>query len=171
MSAEDAFLSELAAKRQQEGGSDFRLSLQSVGGSTRALAEELGVSQRTVQRWRNYDEGTGKQSRNPGRSPQAGDLKAMADVQRDQRALDRMAQATEFQAEIEVNYVPDGADEGNRAAYAAVQPLNMAPVVELYRQNAPMADVGAALTAAINQSYLPETSFVGVTDVTELSLQ
>jgi hypothetical protein len=168
MSAEDAFLAALAQER--EGGSNFRLALEAVGGSTRALAEELGVSQRTVQRWRNYDEGTGKQARSPDRSPQASELKAMADTQRDQRALDRLAEADDFEAEIEVDYIASGnpQDDGSRDAYSR-EPLNLRPAVALYRQGAPMAAVGAALRGAIADSYLLPAG-VAVRDVNSFSL-
>lgn len=168
MSAEDAFIQALAAAR--EGGSDFRLALESVGGSTRTLAEELGVSQRTVQRWAAYESGSGAQARNPERSPQAGDLKAMANVEREGRALDRMAEASGFSADVDVDSVSRGQryDEGSRQAYN-VHPFSMRPAVELYRQNAPMSEVGAALTSAIAESYHVPAA-VEITDVSNLTL-
>lgn len=154
MSAESAFLEALASARESGGDSNFRLALESVGGSNRALADELGVSIRTVQRWAAYEEGGGKQARNPEASPVAGDLKAMADVERDQRALDKLAGADSFNAEIDVDYTGGGRaqDEGSRSAYNVLA-FNMAPVVEAYRSGAPLADVGAQLTSAIAESY------------------
>lgn len=168
MSAEDAFLQALAAESVE--GSNFRLALESVGGSTRTLADDLGVSQRTVQRWAAYESGAGHQARNPERSPQAGELRTMADVERQQRALDRMAEASGFSAEIEVDYVGSGnpSDEGERSAYN-VAPFSMRPAVEAYRSGQPLAEVGAALTSAIADSYgLPAA--VDITNVSSLTL-
>jgi hypothetical protein len=154
-SLEDAFLASVDAEYGR--GSDFRLALESVG-STRELAAELGVTQRTVQRWAAYERGEGHQARNPARSAKAGDIRAMADVERRERALDRLENMTAFDSEsADVNYMTeDGRDEGARHA-RSVAPLNLRPVVELYRQNAPMAEVGAAFASALGASYgLPD---------------
>lgn len=153
MTGEAAFLEALAAAREA-GESDFSLALEAVGGSTRTLADELGVSQRTVQRWAAYESGGGAQARNPSNSPHAGDLRAMADVQRDQRALDRLADAEAFSADIEVEYIGSGraSDEGSRGAYN-VGPFSMAAAVEAYRSGQPLSEVGAQLTSAIAESY------------------
>lgn len=169
MSAEDAFLEALAEAR--EGGSDFRLALESVGGSTRTLAEELGVSQRTVQRWAAYEAGGGAQARNPANSPHAGDLRAMADVQREQNALDKLADADSFSADVEVDYVASGSpeDDGDRRAYNR-GPFNMAPAVEAYRSGRPMSEVGAALKDAIAESYILPAA-LDIRDITSFSVR
>jgi hypothetical protein len=166
----DAFAELLANERASEAGSNFRLALESVAGSTRALADELGISQREVQRWNNYDTGSGRQSRNPERSSHAGDLKALADVEREQRALNRIAEAQGFSADIDVDSVSRGQryDEGSRQAYNRV-PADFRPAAELYRQGAPLASVDAALSDAIAESYgLPGT--VEITNVSGIML-
>jgi hypothetical protein len=171
MSAEDAFIEALAAERGYGGESNFRLALESVGGSTRTLADELGVSQRTVQRWAAYESGSGAQARNPSNSPQAGELKVMADVEKDARtqtALDRMADYDSFDADIELEYVASGdaRDDGDRRAYPAVAPLNMRPAVDAFRNG---GDFGARLSDAIAESYGVPASDT-VTNVSSLNL-
>lgn len=163
-SPDEAFLEALNEARA--GGSDFRLALESVGGSTRTLADELGVSQRTVQRWAAYESGTGAQARNPSRSPQAGDLRAMAASEREARALDRLERFNDFEADLDVNYQEAGGkDEGARSGRPMQAPLNLRPVVELYRQNAPMSEVGAAFASALGASYgLPESLVISNID-------
>lgn len=148
----EAFTS--ALREAAAGGSNFRLALEAVGGSTRTLADELGVSQRTVQRWAKFEAGGGGQARNPERSPQARDLRAIADAEREARALDRLEGMNDYAADLDVNYESeDGEDEGARSGRPIEKPLNLRPAVELYRQNAPMSEVGEAFARALGESY------------------
>jgi len=152
MNPAEAF--DAALREEYSAASNFRMALEAVGGSTRTLAEELGVSQRTVQRWAKFEAGAGGEGRNPARSPQAGELRAMADAQREARALERLERMTDFEADLDVNYEDeDGEDEGARSGRPMAAPLNLRPAVELYRQNAPMAQVGAAFASALGASY------------------
>lgn len=169
MSAYDAFVDALADLAQ--GGSDFQMAREAAGGTNRGLADELGVSIRTVQRWANYDEGTGKQSRNPERSPQAGNLKELAAGARQERALDRMAGADSFSADIDVDYMEGYArPDGSRQAYNANRaPAPMRAAVDLYREGKPAAEIGAAVSAAIAESYgLPAQVEIG--DISHISV-
>lgn len=166
----DAFREALAAQRV--AGSDFRLAFESVRSSTRLMAQELGVSQRTVQRWRNYDLGTGAERRNPSASPKASDIRAMADVEREQRALNQLADAASFDTDsVDVNYMTEaGTSYGSRHARTMVERLNMGPAVELYRSNAPKGDLDDAVATALGASYgLPED--ILITDVSGLTVQ
>jgi hypothetical protein len=170
-SLEDAFVGALEAEYIAGfGGSNFRMALEATGGS-RALAAELGVSQRTVQRWAAYDSGSGAQARNPDRSPQRDELRAMADVQRQQKALDRLGEMSSFdtdEAEVESVSRGDRNDEGTRHAQGSG--LDMKPVVAAFRSGAPMSAVGEAFSAALGASYgLPAT--VQITGVEGLSLR
>lgn len=133
------------------GGSNFRIALQAVGGSTRELAAELGVSQRTVQRWAKFEAGAGGEGRNPERSPQARELKAMADSEREARAMERLADFEEFEADLDVEY--EGRDEGAREGRTYAAPLDLHPVVRLAQQGASRAEIGAAFANAIKASY------------------
>lgn len=169
MTPADAWDAAIAA--QAERGSNFRLALEAVGGSTRELAAELGVSQRTVQRWGRFESGRGGEGRNPERSPQAGELKAMADVQRDARALEHLAAMEAFEADLDVNYEDeDGEDEGARKGQTMVAPLNLRPVVRMAQEGASRADVGAAFAAALGASYGLPASLV-ISNIEHLSLQ
>lgn len=155
MSPEDAFRAALDAEMQR--GSDFRDALRFFGGSTRAMADELGVSQRTVQRWAAYDAGAeGKQARNPMASPKAGDIRAAADAEREERAIQRLSEAEEFDTdEVDVDY--EESDEGSRHAQTMAAPLDLSQAIALYRGAAPMADVGRAFADALGASYgLPQ---------------
>jgi hypothetical protein len=149
VSPEDAFLGALRDAYEREG-SDFRLALEFFG-STRNMAEELGVSQRTVQRWAAYDAGAGdRQARNPERSPHAGDIRAAADAAREERAIQRLSEAEGFEAEVDVEY--EDQDEGSRNA-RSLSPLDLSQTINLYRSAAPMADVGRAFADALGASY------------------
>lgn len=154
MSPDEAF--ERALAGEMAGGSNFRLALEAVGGSTRTLAAEMGVSQRTVQRWAAYERGeAGKEARNPERSPMAGEIRAMADAQREERALERLDNMRAFESDsADVNYEDeDGEDEGARRAQTMAAPLNLRPVTELFRQGGSRAEVGAAFARALGDSY------------------
>jgi transcriptional regulator with XRE-family HTH domain len=171
VSPEDAF--EAALEHEYERGSNFRVALEAVGGSTRELAEALGVSMRTVQRWNAYESGSGAQARNPERSPQAGELRAMADAERQARALERLANMSEFEAdeaELEdVSRSDEPEDAGTRHPYS-VQKLDLRPTIDTYRSGAPMAAVGAAFADALAASYgLPAT--LHITSIDGLTLR
>jgi hypothetical protein len=170
MTPADAFESALQAEYGR--GSDLRMALEAVGGSTRTLADELGVSQRTVQRWQKFESGAAGERRNPATSGKSDDLRAMADVQRQERALDRLANMSEFDSDsADLNYeTDDGEDEGSRQARTAVAPLNMRPTVDLYRRGAAPAEVGASFASALGASYgVPET--LVITNIEGLTLR
>jgi hypothetical protein len=153
MTPEAAFLEQVHAYAGG-GDSDLRLAYESVGGSTRTLAEELDVSQRTVQRWLKFEQGGGGEGRNPARSGKAGDIRAMADAEREARAIARLSDVEEFDSDsVDVEAVSSGDDEGARHAQTMVEPLNLKPTVSLYRSGAPMAEVGKAFADALGASY------------------
>lgn len=165
MNPADAFREALNA--EMDRGSDFRDALRFFGG-TRAMADELGVSQRTVQRWAAYEAGGGAQARNPMNSPHAGDIRAAADAEREERAIQRLSEMDEFDTdEVDVDYEDE--DEGTRHAQTMAGPLDLSQTIALYRGAAPMADVGAAFAAALGASYgLPEG--INITNISGLTL-
>ena len=129
------------------------MAYEAVGRNTRTLAQELDVSQRTVQRWLKFEQGAGGEGRNPATSAKAGDIRAIADAEREARALDRLANVREFDSEsVDVEY--EGEDQGARHARTMPGlPLNLRPAVDLYRQGRPMADVAEAFESALRASY------------------
>lgn len=166
MNPADAFRD--ALEHEMGRGSDFRDALRFFGG-TRNMADELGVSQRTVQRWAAYEAGGGAQSRNPMNSPHASDIKAAAESEREERALQRLEEMDSFDSdEVDVDY--EGEDEGTRHAQTMAGPLDLAATIAAYRAGAQPADVGAAFAAALGASYgLPEG--IHITNISGLTLQ
>jgi hypothetical protein len=160
LTPEDAFSAQLRAHAGRGGSeSDLRLAYESVGRNTGALAEELGVTRRTVQRWLKFEQGAGGEARNPAASGKARDIRALADAEREARAIEALSEAEEFDTDsVDVNYLTDdGEDEGARHAQTMVGKLNLQDTINLYRSGAPMADVGRAFANALGASYgLPD---------------
>jgi hypothetical protein len=149
---EQAFNAALREAGRSGPESDLRLAYESVGGSTRTLAEELGVSQRTVQRWLKFEAGAGGEGRNPATSAKAGDIRAMAQSEREARALEALEDMSEFETDsVDVDY--EGEDQGARRAQTMAAPLDLRQTLNLYRSGAPMADVGRAFAGALGESY------------------
>jgi len=163
----EAFREALNDAVRDERQSTFRDALEWFGG-TRNMADELGVSQRTVQRWAAYDAGAeGREARNPERSPHFGDIRAAADAAREERALERLEEAEAFDTdEVDVEYEEE--DEGTRHARSE-SPLDLSRTLALYRQAAPPADVGRAFADALGASYgLPQG--LNITNIEGLTL-
>jgi hypothetical protein len=150
---EAAFLEQLEA-HAGGGESDLRLAYESVGRSTRTLADELGVTQRTVQRWLKFEQGAGGEGRNPSKAAKAGDIRAMADAEREARAIARLSNVEEFDSDsADVEAVSSGDDEGARHAQTMAAPLDLKATMSLYRSGAPMHEVGRAFAYALETSY------------------
>jgi len=151
-----------AARQLAPGsGSDTRWAVEYAGG-TRALATELGVSIRTVQRWLKFESGVGE-GRNPQRSPQAGPLGAMAQAAKDEAALDALAEADELYVEaddVELEYA--GHDEGTRQVPQELMPDDRV-WIELYRAGDRQAAAESFATAILEARGIPTA--LTVTDI------
>jgi hypothetical protein len=172
---EAAFLEQLEA-HAGGGESDLRLAYESVGRSTRALADVLSesggtVTQRTVQRWLKFEQGAGGEGRNPARSAKAGDIRAMADAEREARAIARLSNVEEFDSDsVDVEAVSSGDDEGARHAQTMVAPLDLKATMSLYQSGAPMHEVGRAFAYALETSYGIDDT-LRITDIHGLTLR
>lgn len=172
MTPEQAMYSAIdqAARQLAPGsGSDARWAVEYAGG-TRALATELGVSIRTVQRWLKYESGQGE-GRNPQRSPQAGPLNAMAQAAKDEAAMQALAEAEEIYVEaddVDLEYA--GHNEGTRQIPPESMPDDR-EWIELFRAGDRVAAAQSFTSAMLEARGIPTALTVTGIGAVRLTVQ